>query len=1189
MEPDPSSSSSSIQIPAGEYEVFLSFRGPDVRNTFADHLYNSLARSKIRTFRDEEELRKGEGIAPSLVRAILESKIYIPILTKQYASSKWCLQELAQMVDCWKQEKGHLILPIFYFVDPRDARHQQGPYEEAFEQHAQKHSIQTVEEWKEALREVGQMKGWHVTESHGQGGVVEEVLSKVELHLRSVYTLVTDELVGIDAHVEEVMKLLNLGSSEGTVIVGIHGMGGIGKTTLSKAVYNKICKQFDRCCYLEDVRETLAKGDGVVCLQNKVISSILKDDCQVKNVSEGINVIKERVAKHRVLLVIDDIDDKFEFDRVFGKLGDFSLGSRFICTTRDKRVLDFLQGCKLYEPGEMSHDHSLRLFSKHAYGMEHPPEALEDAATLCEEFVKVAAGLPLALKVIGSLLFRRDRRFWEEKLIELQDIPSTENKVQERLKISYKELSRTEKQIFLDIACLFIGMDKEIPYYMWSGCDFHPESGINTLIFRSLLKIDEENGFWMHDHIRDLGRAIVIEEDIQRPYRRSRIWSSEKGLNMLMSGEGNDRVEVLRIQLDRTDRQLTNKDFKELSGLRYLEVQHGRLKGDFSDILPNLSALQLYRCKSIPTDLNTKKLAVLHLEACYVTDDWRGWKKGMQAAHKLKVINLPSCFKLTRPPDLLPCKSLEVMNFEDCSKMEGELDITNFKNLKTLRLASTKLTKLVPNSGDSSIRTLRHLREIDVAETQLQELPVEIDRLPSLEILNLIGIFTATPLRLKLPPRLPTSLKRLSLSSRDGVPNLIELKELESLKFLGSCNLRIPGEIWQLTKLKELTILQSPCDTLLTTTMHPAALPSSLTTLDVQDCGPLKSLPSLANLHNLTFLSLKDLEAPEILGVGELRALETLVISEAPNLKNLDGLQNLLHLTCFRAQTCAALERLPNVASLTKLGLLIIGGCPVLAEIPGLELLTESLYFLKITECPKLQDVVDRIPFLSALNFLIFEEQHCPVERFPDVSRLGDLTSLAIHGCWKLTEVAGLGSLSGSLISLTLEGCTWMRKLPDGLSGLRSLQNLHVSSCVLLVEATGIERLASLRYLTMSDCYSMKEMPDLSGLASLAELVLKGCVELREVKGIEGLESLRKLLVTGCRSLQELGDLSGLKNLSEFDATGCELLRDGNGVEAGKRAMVKRFVGSAVRYGMLRLTRFVGISGGGAPDGGSSS
>ncbi|KAL2335664.1 hypothetical protein Fmac_016877 [Flemingia macrophylla] len=81
------------------FHVFLSFRGEDTRKTFTDHLYVALQQKGIQTFRDDEEIAKGEVISFQLPKAIEESLSYVVILSPNYASSTWCLNELQKILE----------------------------------------------------------------------------------------------------------------------------------------------------------------------------------------------------------------------------------------------------------------------------------------------------------------------------------------------------------------------------------------------------------------------------------------------------------------------------------------------------------------------------------------------------------------------------------------------------------------------------------------------------------------------------------------------------------------------------------------------------------------------------------------------------------------------------------------------------------------------------------------------------------------------------------------------------------------------------------------------------------------------------------------------------------------------------------------------------------------------------------
>ncbi|OWM66294.1 TMV resistance protein N-like [Punica granatum] len=142
------------------YDVFLSFRGPDVRKSFADCLYHGLKDAGISVFRDEEELPVREPIHPKLVQAIQQSKISMPIFSRDYASSKSCLMEMQQMLDC-QRTGDHFILPIFFDIGPSVVKDQIGTFRNSFRKH-ERNGVdpEKISMWKYALEKIGHLKGW---------------------------------------------------------------------------------------------------------------------------------------------------------------------------------------------------------------------------------------------------------------------------------------------------------------------------------------------------------------------------------------------------------------------------------------------------------------------------------------------------------------------------------------------------------------------------------------------------------------------------------------------------------------------------------------------------------------------------------------------------------------------------------------------------------------------------------------------------------------------------------------------------------------------------------------------------------------------------------------------------------------------------------------------------------------------
>lgn len=244
-----------------------------------------------------------------------------------------------------------------------------------------------------------------------------------------------------------------------------------------------------------------------------------------------------KVNEQRVLIVLDDVDRVEQVLSLVPKKEWFYDGSRVIITARNKEVFPVDRVVtELYEVRELEFSESLNLFSYHALGRGSPQEEFLE---LSKKIVSITGGLPLALEVFGSFLFgKRRREEWEDSVKKLARIRP--GNLQDVLRISFDGLNDEQvKCAFLDVACLFVQMrmQREEVVDVLKGCGFPAETEIADLVAKSLVKIAGDGTLWMHDQVRDMGRQIVVEENISYPGMRSRVWDREEIMKAILTDE----------------------------------------------------------------------------------------------------------------------------------------------------------------------------------------------------------------------------------------------------------------------------------------------------------------------------------------------------------------------------------------------------------------------------------------------------------------------------------------------------------------------------------------------------------------------------------------------------------------------------------------------------------------------------
>ncbi|KAF5793771.1 putative TIR domain, P-loop containing nucleoside triphosphate hydrolase [Helianthus annuus] len=916
-----SSSSSSHSL---KYEVFLSFRGEDTRKNFVDHLYEDLVQQGIHTYKDDETLPRGESIGPTLLKAIQESRIALVVFSPNYADSSWCLDELACIMEC-RDTSRQIVMPVFYHVNPSDVRNQKGKYGKAFSKHERKNK-QKVESWRNALEKAGNLSGWVIndTQNSYEAKCIKEIVDTISKSLPTLTTNANKKLIGIEARLRDLKSKLKIGS-DGVHMVGIWGVGGGGKTTLASAAYAELSHQFEGHCFLQNIREESNKH-GLEKLQEKILSLVLKTkDIVVGSEIEGRSMIERKLRSKRVLVVLDDVDNVKQLEELAGAHDWFGEGSRIIITTRDEHLLSTRYADEVYEVSLLSHDEAMELFRRHAYRKDKP---IEDYEMLSKEAVSYADGLPLALEVLGSFLYDKNKDEWKCALARLKDIPDDE--VTKRLKISYDGLTADQKVLFLDIACFFRGESKEEAMKVLDACDLHPGIGIKVLVQKSLIKVDSDGDFEMHDLIEEMAHNIVRGEHPKNPEKHSRILKEEDLAYLCDMGADAPPME--------TEVLLYN--------------EHPRL----SDVVANMKKLRWirlddYPASSFPSNFQPKELGYLELHKSQQKELWHGYK----SLPNLKFLNLEGSCNLIKTPDFegLPC--LERLILEDCKSLEEiHPSIGYHKRLVFVDMSYCSGLKRFP-----PIIEMKKLETLDLSYcSKLQEFPdIQSNKsLPNLKILNLSNSknliktpdFEGLPCLERLILEYCESLEEIHPSigyhkrlvyvnltlctALKRFPPIIHMKKLETLD-LTSCY-----------ELQQCPDIQSNMDSLVTLDLCNTGIeiipPSvgrfctNLVSLNLRGCSKL-NLPQFP--RSLRKLDLSNYN----LGDGDIPSD---IFCESLNLQVLD-----LSLNNFSTLP-SGISRLPG------LKLLNLSHCINLVEFPDLP---SSIAILRAEGCPSLEIVRD--------------------------------------------------------------------------------------------------------------------------------------------------------------------------------------------------------------------------------------